>query len=261
MGTKDITTVGMALAFAPLLLGFLLLTALRIRRRRALLISVVRMGVQLWLVGLYLTYLFKLNHWAVNAGYVLLMLAAANVSLLRESGLRLTLFSRTFPALLVALGATLVYFTVLVFDPEPLYDARYLIPVAGMLLGNSMRRTIITLERFYASIRRDQEGFASLVTMGATVREAVQPYLRTAYSAGLGPVLAGMATMGVVSLPGMMTGQILGGSSPMVAIKYQVAIMMAIFVATELATFLSVMFSLRRGFDDYGFLRPEIFRA
>ena len=189
------------------------------------------------------------------------MLAVANVSVLKGSGLRLALFAHTFPALLVAIGATLAYFTIFVFDPEPLYDAKYMIPVAGMLLGNSMRRTIVTLERFYTSIRRDPEGFAALLTMGATVREAARPYLRNAYSAGIGPVMASLATMGLVSLPGMMTGQILGGSSPAVAIRYQIAIMLAIFVATEIATLLSILLSLRRSFDAYGFLRPGVFRT
>lgn len=259
MGARDIQTTGLILAFGPVLLSLLILAALRIRRRRDLLLSVARMAVQLWLVGVYLTWLFEWNHWAVNVGYVLLMMAVANATLLRGSGLRLRLFVHTFPALLIAIGATLAWFTVLVFVPEPLHDARYLVPVAGMLLGNSMNRSIVTLERFYTSIRRDPEGFAALVTMGATVREAATPYLRTAYAAGLAPVIAGMATMGVVSLPGMMTGQILGGSAPGVAIEYQIAIMLAILMATEIASLLAIWFSLPRSFDEYGFLRADVF--
>ena len=129
-----------------------------------------------------------------------------------------------------------------------------------MLLGNSMRRTIITLERFYGSIRRDWEGYLSLVMMGATVSEASKPYLRTAYKAGLEPMLANTATMGLVFLPGMMTGQILGGSSPAMAIKYQIVIMLAITAAAELSTLLSVRLSLRRAFDAWGYLRQELFR-
>ena len=261
MGAKDISTLGMVLAFAPLLLPLVFLWFLGIRRHGNLLVSVARMGVQLWLVGLYLTYLFQWNHWAITFGYIFLMLAVANASVLRGSGLRLQLFAYTLPALVIAIGATLAYYTLVVFVPDPLYDARYLIPVAGMLLGNSMRRTLITLERFYRSIRDDSEGYASLLTMGATVREATAPYLRAAYTAGVEPVLASIATMGLVSLPGMMTGQILGGSPPGVAIKYQVVIMVAIFIATEIATLLAIRLSLRRAFDEYGFFRPEVLRG
>ncbi|MFH1532039.1 MAG: ABC transporter permease [Pseudomonadota bacterium] len=259
MGASDISTLGMILAYVPLLITVVVFRMLRLRMAGTLLVSVGRMSVQLALVGLYLTVLFRYNHPALNVGYVLLMTAVANYSVLRSSGLSLKFYAVTLPALVVAIVAVLSFYTLLVFRPEPLYDARYMIPIAGMLLGNSMNRTIVTVERFYSSIRRDREGFAAYVTFGATVREAATPYLRSAYRAGIAPVLANTATMGLVSLPGMMTGQILGGSEPAVAIKYQIAIILAIFAATELATVLSVLLSLRRGFDRFGFLRTELF--
>jgi len=257
MGAKDISVVGMVCAFATILVSIIVLRITRVRLVGALLVAAGRMSVQLALVGLYLTFLFRLNNPLVNLGYVLLMVAVANLAVLRSSGLASRMFVFTFPALLVAIGATLGFYIVLVYRPQPLFDARYVIPVAGMLLGNSMSRTIITLERFYTSIARDPDGHASLLSMGATVREAVLPYLSEAYRAGLAPALANMATMGIVFLPGMMTGQILGGSEPVVAIKYQITIILAIFAATELASFLSVLFSLRGAFDELGFLRPE----
>ncbi len=260
METKDITLLGMGLAFATILISVVVLRLTRVRLIGALLLAVFRMTLQLGLVGLYLTFLFELNDPLINLGYVLLMIAVANYSVLRSTGLSLRMFAYTFPALLVAIGATLAYFIVLVYRPDPLLDARYVIPVAGMLLGHSMRRTIITLERFYTSVVQDQEGYASLLGLGATTREALLPYLGSAWRAGLSPALAAMATMGIVSLPGMMTGQILGGSGPIVAIKYQITIIVAIFVATELASLLAVLFSIRGGFDAFGFLRPSTFR-
>ena len=120
------------------------------------------------------------------------MIAVANYSLLKSSGLSRVFFAYTFPALLLAIGAVLTYYIVYVFTPVPLYDARYVIPVAGMLLGNSMRRTIITLERFYSSIRQDIDGYSSYIAMGATVREAASPYIAEAYRAGLSPALAAL---------------------------------------------------------------------
>ncbi|MBW2278381.1 MAG: ABC transporter permease, partial [Deltaproteobacteria bacterium] len=97
--------------------------------------------------------------------------------------------------------------------------------------------------------------------MGASVREAAAPYISTAYRVGLAPWLASMATIGLVFLPGMMTGQILGGSPPLTAISYQIAIIIAIHVATELASMLAIRFSMRKGFDELGFLRLEIFKS
>jgi putative ABC transport system permease protein len=160
----------------------------------------------------------------------------------------------------LAVASVTVYYMVLVFRPTPLYDARHLIPITGMILGNSMNRVIVTLERFYSSVRQHSEGYAASIAMGATVREAAASHLRAAYRAGLSPALANMATIGLASLPGMMTGQILGGSEPMTAVQYQIAIVLAIYLATDLAGLLCVTFSMRRGFDEYGFLRLDIFK-
>lgn len=260
MGAEPISWTGMLLAFVPVVISLGIFRFLKVPHTTDLLVGVSRMGVQLVLVGAYLTILFDINHPLVTIGYLSLMIAAANYSVLKNSGIRLSMYFAILPALAIALFAVLSWYTVLVFRPSPIYEARYVIPIAGMLLGNSMRRVIITLERFYTSIRDDSEGFAALVIMGANRREASLPYLRVAYRAGVGPSLANMATMGVVSLPGMMTGQILGGSAPIVAIQYQIAITLGIFVATELASVLCVLISLRKGFDHYGYLRMEVLK-
>lgn len=260
MGAHDISNTGLALATCSLLVSVIVYSLTKVGLAKDLFISMGRMGVQLSLVGLYLTGVFQLNHPVVNIGYIFLMMAAANYSVLKNTGLRRSMFFFTFPATFISIGAVTVYFMTLVFKPNPLYDARYLIPIAGMLLGNSMNRTIVTLERFYSSVKKDESSYCSLVAMGATVNEASTAYLKTAYRAGLGPALANLATMGIVSLPGMMTGQILGGSDPLVAIKYQIAIILAIYVATDLSALLSISFSKKKGFTRYGFLNNDIFK-
>jgi putative ABC transport system permease protein len=260
MGAHDISSAGLFLAVCSLVVSVFMYALTRAGLLKDLFIATGRMGVQLFLVGLYLTWLFRLNHPAVNITYILFMMGIANYSVLKNTGLRRNMFLFTFPATLISIGTIGSYYMVLVFHPEPLYDARYLIPICGMLLGNSMNRTIITLERFYSSVRKDESGYSALVAMGATVPEATAPYLKTAYRAGLGPVLANLSTMGIVSLPGMMTGQILGGSDPLVAIKYQIAIILAIYVSTDLSALLCISFSRRRGFTPYGFLNHAIFK-
>lgn len=260
MGAQDIGIFELIVAYCTLIISLLVMRALKINLYKDFIISFTRMTIQLFLVGLYLSYIFSFNNFALNCIYVLIMMAVANHSLLNSSGLKLKLFSFTFPSLVIGIGSVLLFYTVLVFKPTPLYDAKYLIPVAGMLLGNSMGRTIITLERFYNSIKNDEEGYASLVTMGGSVKETTMPYFRAAYKAGIAPSLANYATIGLVFLPGMMTGQILGGSSPMVAIKYQIVIILAIYIATEISTLLAVFLSLKRGFNSFGFLRHDIFK-
>ncbi len=260
MGATDISMWGLVFACVSVLFSLAIYRVTRVGLEKELLLSASRMAVQLLLVGLYLTALFNLNNPFVNIGYIFLMTAVASFSVLRNSGMRLEMFRYMFPALLIAVTFTASYYMVLVFHPEPLYDARHLIPITGMILGNSMNRTIVTMERFYSSVRQNGDSYAAAVAMGASCREAAAPHLRVAYRAGLGPAIANMATMGLASLPGMMTGQILGGSSPFTAVKYQIAIILAIYLATDVAGLLSVTFSMKRGFDEFGFLRDDILK-
>jgi putative ABC transport system permease protein len=129
----------------------------------------------------------------------------------------------------------------------------------GMILGNCMRGNILALERFYSSIRRNEKEFITYLLMGATLREAVTPYMRESIRPALAPQLSTMATLGIVSLPGMMTGQILGGTSPLIAIKYQLAVMIAIFTAIALSTFINIFVSMRIAFNDYKVLKRDLF--
>jgi putative ABC transport system permease protein len=96
--------------------------------------------------------------------------------------------------------------------------------------------------------------------LGATRREAVRPYFRNAVKAALNPTIAGMATMGLVSLPGMMTGQILGGSEPWIAVKYQIAIMICIFSSSTLACIMNLKLGLKIAFNAFDVLREEVIK-
>lgn len=98
-----------------------------------------------------------------------------------------------------------------------------------------------------------------LLGLGASQREALLPFFRDAFLLSMKPFMASMATMGLVSIPGMMTGQILGGADPQTAIKYQIAIILAIFTAISISVSLSVYFTSRKAFDPYGMLRRDLF--
>jgi putative ABC transport system permease protein len=101
--------------------------------------------------------------------------------------------------------------------------------------------------------------FQYVLSLGASRFEASLPYLRESLRAGLRPTMATMATMGIVFLPGMMTGTILGGASPVVAIKYQIMVMIAIFVCINLGIVFSILASARTSFNEYGMLNESIF--
>ncbi|MBD3239005.1 MAG: ABC transporter permease [Chitinivibrionales bacterium] len=261
MTTIDMSLLDLVIIYALLAIPLAILLASRIALVRKAAIAIARMSVQLALVGFYLRYIFELNNVFVNFAWVSVMILVANANVLGTAGLSLR---KLFPVTVVGIAlSTLAVLAVFVFgavQPTPLYDARYMIPLTGMILGNCMRGNVISLERFFSAIARNEKEYTSFIFMGATVREATLPYFRQALAAALSPTVTTMATMGIVSLPGMMTGQILGGSSPVTAIKYQMAIMVAIFVTVALGAYLNLLLSMRVSFDRYGMLRREVMK-
>jgi putative ABC transport system permease protein len=260
MQVMDISWVALAGMFGLLAVPVIILRWTGVPLLRQMFIAAGRMTVQLVLVALYLEFIFRLNSFWVNCSWMLVMIVVANLNITRSAGLRVR---RMFPFLLVGLAAGTLpvvgFFVCATVQPEPFYDARYLIPISGMVLGNCLRANVIALERFYSAIRTNTKEYITYLSMGATLQEACRPYLRQALQASLAPTISTMATMGLVSLPGMMTGQILGGSSPMIAIKYQIAVMLAIFCATVITAFANIRFSQRAAFTPYGLLDPDIF--
>lgn len=259
MEAIDIPLLRLALLYCTLLLPLHLLKRLGLRLNSDILLSLGRMTIQLFLVGIYLKYLFEWNSIWLNTLWVTAVTVVANLNILRKTGLSRRLFWPSFASIASATLSTVAFFLLVLIEPQPLYDARYLIPLTGMLLGNCLSGNVIALERFYAAIRSNETEYLSYLLMGASVREATTPFLRTAVNAALAPTIATMATIGIVSLPGMMTGQILGGSFPMVAIKYQIMIMLGIFLSLALALVMNLRLSLPLAFNSYGLLHEDIF--
>jgi putative ABC transport system permease protein len=259
METLDITLPRMALLYGLCLLPWLLLWLIGLRLSRDIGISILRMTVQLSLVGIYLKALFDLNNPWLNGLWILLMLMVADLSILQRAGLKARyFFLATLTAIASSVIASTAYLVMLVIQPALYYDARYIVPLAGMILGNCLQGNVIALERFYSALRRNEQEYETFLMLGATRWEAVRPYFRAAIKAALNPTIAGMATMGLVSLPGMMTGQILGGSEPWIAVKYQIAIMICIFASTAIASIINLRFSLNIAFDAFDVLKTEV---
>ena len=260
--TLDLSLLEMLGVYALALVPLALVAVLRLGIVRDTVTSVLRMTVQLALVGLYLRFIFNLNSLWVNVLWILIMISVANSTVLGRTGLaRKHFFPMTFIGIGASTALVVCVFVCGLIHPSPLYDARYLVPISGMVLGNCMRGNVLSLERFFVGIRDREKEFVTYQMLGATLSEATRPYLRDALRAALAPTLSTMATMGIVSLPGMMTGQILGGAFPLTAIKYQIAIMMCIFSGITLASVVNIFLCMTVAFDDYGMLRQDIWQA
>ena len=259
METLDIPLPQLALLLGLGIMPLALLRLIGAKLSKDIIVGILRMIVQLALVGIYIKTLFQLNNPWLNGLWILIMLLVADLSILKRAGLKAKYFLlATFSAVAASILLSTAYLVMLVIQPPNIFDARYIVPLAGMILGNCMQGNVIALERFYAAIRKNQTEYTTYLLLGATRWEAVRPYFREAIKAALNPTIAGMATMGLVSLPGMMTGQILGGSEPLVAVKYQIAIMLSIFASSTLAAIVNLKLSLNIAFDAFDVLREEV---
>ncbi len=261
MGAIDISYKQLAIGLTLLLIPAIIVLKLKLFILKNILISALRMTLQLILVGIFLKYIFALNNPLLNFCWFIVMIFFASLSTIQNSKLNVKLlFIPIFLAISLANVVVLLYFNYVIIGLTNIFDAKYIIAIGGMLLGNSLRANVIGLGNFYSSIKTNENKYQYSVAMGATRFESIRPFLQHSMQASLAPSLASMATMGIVSIPGMMTGQILGGSSPMVAVKYQIAIVIAIFASLSLSTLLSVLFSSPAGFHRDGLMNKNILK-
>jgi putative ABC transport system permease protein len=260
MQTPDISLTGLLLCALLLTIPFFTGFFLRLGRMRSMIMAVARMIGQLILIGIFLKYLFIWNNAFLNIAWVMIMIGVATFNVTNKIRLKFRVF--IMPTFIAFTGATLLvlfYITVFVLQLDSIVDARFFVVIGGMLLGNALRGTIIGIDNFYSLLRRNTHRHQYRLAIGATVIEAIFPYFQDSLRFALQPTIATMATMGIVFIPGMMTGQILGGISPLVAIKYQIVIMIAIFVSTTIAINLTILLTLRTCFTKFGILRQDIF--
>jgi putative ABC transport system permease protein len=261
MGAQDLTVWGLLALLVFLVPIFYINGRLNLAINRALGLSALRMCVQLGFVGVYLEFLFEFNLAILNLLYLLIMVSIACHSIVRSSQLSLRLFFiPVFAALVIPFFIVLFFFNTWVVRINDLFDAKYLIPIGGMLLGNCLRSLIVGLDRFYSALKKEENTYLFSLSLINNRTEVLKPWFKECFLAAIQPRLASMATIGLVSLPGMMTGQILGGSLPLVAIKYQIAIMLCIFYTEYFATILCILFSIRVGFNQMGVLNQAIFK-
>ena len=251
------------IGYGHMVLGFLLLiipTYFLYRYRTGLvkdtLWAALRMTVQLFFIGFYLEYLFLWDSVWINLLWVLFMIVIASSTVLKRTKLPLKmLFMAVSVAFLVSLLIIDLYFLGLVVRPEKIFTARYFIPISGMILGNMLSANVIALNSFYGSLNRERQLYLYLLGNGASPGESLAPFMREALIKSFNPTIASMAVMGLIALPGTMTGQILGGSSPSVAIKYQILLMIAIFASSLISVLLTLWISRRKSFDRYDMMR------
>ncbi len=260
MNFVALSYLDIALAAVLLLMNAALSIILRLGLARRLLIAGARMVVQLTLIGLVLKALFHLaSPTFTGLAAVIMVLFAGREAMARQER-RFTGFW-TYgigTGSMMAAGTIVTVFGLTTqISPDPWYDPRYALPILGMILGNTMNGVSIGLDRLVSGAVGQRAAIEGRLMLGATATEAMRGVTRDAMRAGLIPTVNGMAAAGLVSLPGMMTGQILAGVDPVEAVKYQILIMFLIGGGTGLGLLAAVLAAARRLTDPRHRLRLD----
>ena len=219
-GIQIISVPGLALAFIPALVVVVILVRWSLDYGNAL-VGMVRMLGQLLAIGYLLNLIFAVDAVSIVLIVLSVMVVSAGwIALRNVPGPRPFLYRTALLAILCGGGMTFIFITGIVLDPDPWYAPRYTIPLAGMIFAGAMNTISLSGERYMAESRR-----------GAS-HEAAR---NTAFHAALIPHTNSLFAVGLVSLPGMMTGQILSGTSPLIAVRYQIMVMCMLYGSAGIA--------------------------
>jgi putative ABC transport system permease protein len=239
MGDNYLSISYLQLGFSVLLIliNVVLSLVLRLGLEKSLIIASVRMIVQLLLIGYVLEWLFTLsNPWLVIA-IALLMAGVAGISAVNRTSRRFPgIYWRSLLSVLVASFLITNLSVAGIIQVQPWYNPQYLIPMLGMILGNTLTGISLGLDRFMEGLVTNRNAIETLLALGANRWEASHREIKNAVRTGMIPIINSMMVMGLVSLPGMMTGQILAGANPLDAVRYQIIITFAIASGSALGT-------------------------
>ena len=214
--------------------------------------AVVRTIAQLSFMGIWLSWVFYADNpiWVALVG--LIMLLAAGYEIAKRQQYRFTQNRSIFIGL-VSLSLTafvlLIFTLTLIIRPEPWYQPQYLIPLLGMLLGNSMTAIGVGMDNLTRNAHQMRNKIEAQLALGYTAKESMKFIKQQSLHASMIPVINMLVAAGIISLPGMMTGQILAGADPMEAVKYQIMIMILIATSTAAGTVIAVNLAISRLFD------------
>ena len=234
----------LALASVLVLIDAGLSIVFGLKIHRSLLVAAIRMAVQLTLIGLVLTALFSLVSPLWTGIAVLAMILLAGQEVMQRQDRRLAgwwSFGLGTGCMMMSSVLVTAFGLLTAIRPSPWYDPRYAIPLLGMILGNCMTGIALGLNTLTTGLMLRRPSVEAQLMLGATRWDAAAPVTRDALRSALMPTIASMSATGLVSLPGMMTGQILSGVPPVEAVKYQILVMFLIAGGTGFGAVAAVL--------------------
>ncbi len=236
----QISLFNFTLIYLLLIVVAIVMKASKIDQTRLLLVASIRMTIQLTIAGYILTYIFEHPSAILVCGYVLTMsIFAVHRILSVNKGLN-TRFKVIIAGSISLSAIVIIVFFVTVVIGESIFNPQYTIPLSGMIIGNAMTGITLGVKTFTAKIADSKLQIEVLLNQGARPKNILRPFVNSALETALLPTINSMLGMGIVSLPGMMTGQILSGELPTTAILYQISINICLAAVVSLSVYLSL---------------------
>ena len=259
-GVIALSAVDLSIA-ALLVVGLALLSfRMNLGLTGQIVVAALRTTIQLLLVGMVLKVIFDISHPLLLLAIATVMVLTAGREVMRRQTRRLVGpwgFATGTGAMVISSFSITCLVLTTVIRIDPWYTPQYAVPLLGMMLGNTMNGIAIGMERLTTSAWRDSREIEGRLMLGQSWQEAIGSIRRESIRSALIPTLNSMAVAGIVSLPGMMTGQILAGSSPMDAVTYQILIMFTVSSGTGFGAIVAVSTVARRLFDERQRLRLD----
>jgi putative ABC transport system permease protein len=237
--------------------------ALSLRLHRQIAIASARMVIQLLAIGYVLRLIFSLNNAAATLAIVMVMVLVAG----REVAARPERRFKGYATYAIGVGSVMLATTLTAvlalttaIRPQPWFDPRYAVPLAGIILGNVLNAASISLDSVLGGASRERAAVEARLALGETYWAAMAPLIRTSIRRGLLPIINQMSAAGIVTLPGIMTGQILAGLDPLEAVKYQILLMFLLSGGSGLSAVAVAYLSAARLSDDRQRLRLDRLR-
>ena len=248
---------GLLVALLMVAVAALVSELMRISIGKTLMWSAIRALVQLCVMGVIIGYVIRSNNpWLVFGVIAVMLVAAVQITLSRAKGIPKGLAGPVLLSLVITMLLMISLVTELVVRPHPWYAPQLVVPLTGMLLGNTVSALAVGLSRFYESMNERRDEVDTLLALGATPWEAARPSIVSSIRLGLLPTTASLASCGIVTIPGMMAGQVIAGGDPLNAAKYQFVVLAAIAALTLVADALIMTMTYRTCFTDKDQYKP-----
>lgn len=241
-----------ASAYIFIVIILIIVRVKKVPREKLIVIATLRMTFQLIIVGYILVYVLNRPHPLATVAIIFIMLSFAVLNVYQRTKHDIKFSVKRMVALAMFLGITLnlIYLMFVVLQLDPWYDPQYFIPIGGMVIGKTMTAVSLGVNHLLNGLREQKEKVEASLMLGASPKGAAKPIIDSAFDSAMLPTINAMVGMGIVFLPGMMTGQIIAGQTPTTAVKYQISVMLGVAGTVSITVLIFLHMSYKIFFND-----------